>query len=85
MSVGKMTCWREILQIPRMWAIVQCFFLHKKQEGSSDKCYRNKLREGGSTYLAAGQKKVSYMALQALTSTISYILNSSPTNIEVEA
>ena len=57
MSVGKMTCWREILQIPRMWAIVQCFFLHKKQEGSSDKCYRNKLREGGSTYLAAGQKE----------------------------
>ena len=66
MSAGKMTCWREILQIPRMWAIVQCFFLHKKQEGSSDKYYHNKLRERGSTYLAAGQKESKLCAITSI-------------------
>ena len=54
----KRPCWREILQAPRMCANVQCSFLHKKQEDSSDKCHRNKLLgEGRTLYVAARQKE----------------------------
>ena len=34
---------------------VQCCFLHKKQEDSSDKCHHNKLLGEGRTYVAARQ------------------------------
>ena len=54
----KWPCWRKILQAPRMCANVQCPFLHKKQEDSSDKCHHNKLLgEGRTLYLPAGQKE----------------------------
>ena len=41
-----------------MCANIQCFFLHKKQEDSSDKCRGNKLLGVGRTlYVAARQKE----------------------------
>ena len=41
-----------------MCANVQCSFLHKKQEDSSDNCHDNKLLgEGRTLYVAAKQKE----------------------------
>ena len=48
----------KVLQAPRMRANVQCSFLHKKQEHSSDKCHHIKLLgEERTLYVAARQKE----------------------------
>ena len=53
-----------------MCAIVQWSILHRKQENSSDKCYRNKLLGEGRT-CCRGQKE-SWVALQYTVSEFQF-------------
>ena len=58
MSVGETALLEGDFKARRIWANVQCSFLHKNQEDPSDKCHHKKLLEEGRTlYVSTRQKE----------------------------
>ena len=84
MSVGKTALLEGDFKARRMWANVQCSFLHKKQEDSSDNYHHKTLLGEGRTLCVATRQKESKLGGIASID----LQDNIPTrfmNIEVEA